>query len=80
LIFGGDKADNKLVNGLMNAFESQDVNEFLQLFSTASLEYYLSIKEDEGVINDGLNYIINPDVDDTQQHASVHNNLYCKLA
>ena len=51
LIFGGDKADNKLVNGLMNAFESQDVNEFLQLFSTASLEYYLSIKEDEGVIN-----------------------------
>jgi len=35
----------------MNAFKSQDTNEFLQLFATASLEYYLSIKEDEGVIN-----------------------------
>ena len=36
--------------------------------------------EDEGIINDGLNYVIKPDVDDTQWHASVHNYLYHKLA
>jgi hypothetical protein len=36
--------------------------------------------EDESIINDGLNYVINPNVDDTQQHASVHSYLYCKQA
>jgi hypothetical protein len=35
--------------------------------------------EDEGIMNDGLNYVINPDVDDTQRRASVHNYLYRKL-
>jgi hypothetical protein len=52
LIFGGkEKADMGTINELMNAVKNVNIPEFLQLFSNASLAYYLSIKKDEGVLS-----------------------------
>jgi hypothetical protein len=49
-VFGGSNADQKMINKIMTAFESGDLNNFLQYYSQASLEYYLGQKEDEGVL------------------------------
>jgi hypothetical protein len=54
-VFGGDQSDKKLINKIMTAFESGDINNFLQYYSQASLLYYLGQKEDEGVLAINLN-------------------------
>lgn len=56
LIFGGEEmADRSTIRQLMNAVKTLDIPSFLQLFSVASLNYYLSVKKDEGIISFDLN-------------------------
>jgi len=54
-IFGGKDADQKMINKIMTAFESGNLNNFLQYYSQASLLYYLGQKQDEGVLAINLN-------------------------
>jgi hypothetical protein len=49
-IFGGEKADAKMINQIMTAFKSGNTGAFLQFYSQASLNYYLGQKDDEGVL------------------------------
>lgn len=51
LIFGGENAPPKTVQSIMDAFISGNIGKFKQEFSVASLNYYLSLKDDEGVLN-----------------------------
>jgi hypothetical protein len=49
-IFGGEKADKKMINQIMSAFKNGNMGAFLQYYSQASLNYYLGQKDDEGVL------------------------------
>ena len=55
LIFGGKKADHKMVKKIMQNFKAGNVNEVLQLYSQASFNYYMSKKDDAGVLGIDLN-------------------------
>lgn len=55
LIFGGKKADHKMVKNIMKNFEAGNANEVLQLYSQASFNYYMSKKDDAGVLGINLN-------------------------
>lgn len=55
LIFGGKKADHKMVNKIMQNFKANNTNEVLQLYSQASFNYYMSKKDDAGVLGINLN-------------------------
>lgn len=50
IIFGGKKADHNMVKQIMNAFKAGNANEVKQLYSQASFNYYMSQKDDEGVL------------------------------
>lgn len=55
LIFGGKKADHKMVKNIMSNFKEGNANEVLQLYSQASFNYYMSKKDDAGVLGINLN-------------------------
>lgn len=55
LIFGGKKADKNMVNKIMQNFKAGNANEVLQLYSQASFNYYMSKKDDAGVLGINLN-------------------------
>jgi hypothetical protein len=55
LIFGGKKADAKMVKNIMSNFKAGNANEVLQLYSQASFNYYMSKKDDAGVLGINLN-------------------------
>lgn len=55
LIFGGKKDNSKTVDKIMSSFKSGNKNEFLQLYSQASFNYYMSKKDDDGVLAINLN-------------------------
>jgi hypothetical protein len=55
LIFGGKKADQKMVKTIMSNFKAGNANEVLQLYSQASFNYYMSKKDDAGVLGINLN-------------------------
>lgn len=55
LIFGGENADKKRINAIMAAFEAGNANETLQQYAQASFAYYMSKKDDDGVLAINLN-------------------------
>lgn len=55
LIFGGENADNKRINAIMAAFEAGNDGETLQQYAQASFSYYMSKKDDDGVLAINLN-------------------------
>lgn len=55
LIFGGPSADKKAVKKIMDAFRAGDSNATMQAWAQASFSYYISKKDDEGVLATNLN-------------------------
>lgn len=55
LIFGGENADKKRINAIMTAFEAGNDGETLQQYAQASFSYYMSKKDDDGVLAINLN-------------------------
>jgi len=55
LIFGGKAADKKRVNAIMTAFKAGDGNAAIQYYSQACFSYYMSKKDDDGVLAIDLN-------------------------
>ena len=54
-IFGGPEADRKRVSAIMSAFKTGNANEAIQQYTQASFNYYMSKKDDEGVLAININ-------------------------
>ena len=55
LIFGGKSANTKDVSAIVNAIKAGDSGAALQAWSQASFNYYMSFKDDDGVLAIDLN-------------------------
>jgi hypothetical protein len=55
LIFGGKEANKPAVKRIVNAIKTGNANEAMQAYSQASFNYYMSKKDDEGVLAINLN-------------------------
>lgn len=50
IIFGGPQADDSDVSAIMKGIETGSYNEAIQAYARASFNYYMSLKDDEGVL------------------------------
>jgi hypothetical protein len=55
LIFGGADADKQRIKAIMNAFKAGNAGETIQQYAQASFAYYMSKKDDEGVLAININ-------------------------
>lgn len=51
LIFGGPKGNAKDIEAVITAFKENDANAVRQAYARASFNYYMSMKDDEGVLS-----------------------------
>lgn len=55
LIFGGPQAEKSRIKAIMAAFKAGNANEAMQQYAQASFAYYMSKKDDDGVLAIDLN-------------------------